>query len=470
MSAAIHSTKHRIRRISTVAGIAAVALAAVAGCESPDDGPPGTVRFPAASPQKSAAERPAPTVDWSEPETLASGPAEMGPWKMNESKFHYLDDPTVRWLPGGDLAVAYVDNQRQNVYFRTFAPDGTPRLDSPVDVSRSPDTFSWLPKVAVSEEGSEIYILWQEIVFSGGSHGGEAFFARSTDGGESFEEPINLSETKDGDGKGRLSREIWHNGSLDVAVGADGDVLAAWTAYEGDLWFSRSTDGGESFSDPVDIAGTTATPARAPDFGVGPDGVVHLAWTVGESDTADIRVATAKEGSSFSEPSIPFETDGHSDGPKIAVARDGTVHLAFGESPEGRFERYAVRYARRSEGEDFEGTPTVVAAPDDGIDSVNFPDLRVDGKGRAHLVWERYPDHDGQPLGIGYAQVDGDGGVTAPVRVPGASDSSLGFNGSLQGMLMQKLDVDESGRIAVVNSRFDEGNASRIRLHLGEQQ
>lgn len=37
--------------------------------------------------------------------------------------------------------------------------------------------------------GEEIAVLWQEFVFSGGSHGGEAFFSRSTDGGRTFSGP-----------------------------------------------------------------------------------------------------------------------------------------------------------------------------------------------------------------------------------------------------------------------------------------
>ncbi len=63
---------------------------------------------------------------------------------------------------------------------------------APVNISRSPRVISWLPRLAVSPtELDEVFILWQEIVFSGGSHGGEIFFARSFDGGASFSEPLN---------------------------------------------------------------------------------------------------------------------------------------------------------------------------------------------------------------------------------------------------------------------------------------
>jgi len=48
--------------------------------------------------------------------------------------------------------------------------------------------------------------------------------------------------------------------------------------------------------------------------------------------------------------------------------------------------------------------------------------------------------------------------------VPGTDDPALGFNGSLQGLLMQKIAVDDSGTVVVANSLFKEHEASRVRL------
>ena len=94
--------------------------------------------------------------------------------------------------------------------------------------------------------GDDVYVLWQEIVFSGGSHGGAIFFARSRDRGATFDAPINLSNSRNGDGKARLTEKIWLNGSLDLARDDDGTLYAAWTEYDGPLWVSRSTDADEN--------------------------------------------------------------------------------------------------------------------------------------------------------------------------------------------------------------------------------
>jgi hypothetical protein len=92
---------------------------------------------------------------------------------------------------------------------------------------------------------------------------------RSIDGGKSFSEPLNLSNSMAGDGKGRLTRERWDNGSLDLAMGPEGNLYAAWTDYEGRLWSSRSSDQA-SFSKPLLIAGGGAEPARGPSLAVDP--------------------------------------------------------------------------------------------------------------------------------------------------------------------------------------------------------
>ena len=139
------------------------------------------------------------------------------------------------------------------------APGAGQRLPEPAHLS-------WLPRMHItSGDASEVSILWQEIVFSSGSHGGEVFFAHSTDGGRTFSDPMNLSKSIAGDGKGRLTPRYWHNGSLELAVGPQGDLYAAWTEYEGTLWVSRSTDRGDTFSEPLRIAGAgDAKPTRGP--------------------------------------------------------------------------------------------------------------------------------------------------------------------------------------------------------------
>lgn len=412
-------------------------------------------------------------LTWHETIEVAAGGGYRGPWRMNESNYDYVDDPTVAIDGQGAVGVAWADQARQDIFFQAYEPDGQTRFEEPVNVSRTPRVFSWLPRMVVtSSDPPEVYILWQEVVFSGGSHGGEIFFARSTDGGATFRAPVNLSNSIAGDGKGRLTPRYWHNGSLDLAMGPEGHLYAAWSEYEGTLWFRRSTDRGARFSAPLRIAGGAgAGPARGPSLAAGAEGAIYLAWTVGEDRAADIRFATSLDrGRSFGAPRVVFESDGHADAPKIAVDGQGTVHLVYAESPAGPFGRYHIRYSRLTEGKRVFEKPWAISGPQsERYESLSFPALSVDGEGNLYVVWEIFPDRRYYPLGLGFTHSRDGGRTFAPASVvPGSADPALGFNGSQQGLLMRKLAVNRAGALALVNSTFKKGETSRVWLYRGQ--
>ena len=411
-----------------------------------------------------------PEITWSERINVASGEAFRGPWRMNESEFLYVDDPSAALRDDATVGVVWADNAAQDIFFRSYTVDGDPELDEATNISRSPDTFSWLPRIVMSEGRSDhVYVLWQEIVFSGGSHGGEILFARSTDGGSSFDDPINLSNTPAGAGKGRLTRDRWSNGSLDLVEGPGGTLYAAWTEYEGALWLSRSVDAGESFSEPKRIAGgDDALPARAPTIAVGGNGRVYLAWTVGENPAADIHLVASDDGESFGEPRRVTESEGHSDAPKLAVDGNGTVHLVYSESPDGPWRNPHVRYARADDGGRFAESEEISAAHTERFAGAGFPSLAVAGDDEVYVLWELFPTHGHRSRGLGLTRSgDGGGSFAEPEIVPGTDNPELGFNGSQQGLLMRKLAVNDDGDVVVVNSTFRQREASHVWLIRG---
>jgi hypothetical protein len=406
---------------------------------------------------------------WADAERIevASGNAHAGPWRMNQSDYDYIDDPTVAITSDQRVGVAWADLARQNIFFQMYDANGEAQFSDPVNVSSHPGIFSWLPRLLIaSGDERRVYVLWQEIVFTGAAHGGEIFFARSTDGGATFSDALNLSNSEAGAGKGRLTRERWDNGSVDLAEGPDGHLYAAWSEYEGRLWVSRSTDGGATFAVPVHVAGDDDRPARAPALAVAGDGTVHLAWTVGQDPAADIHLATSMDGGqSFGEPQIVAPGGGHADAPKIAVDSQGRLHLVYGESHDGPFQHYHIRYARRDAGSDRFSEPRTIAAPHAGVDSVNFPDLAVDAADRLYVVWELYPDRRGYAHGLGFTMSHDAGESFAEAEVvPGSDDPDLGSNANRQGNLTRKLDVNGDGALAVVNSTFDLERSSHVWL------
>lgn len=396
-------------------------------------------------PVRSAPDRNA--IDWLPVQDVASGGGAKGPWRQNDSQYDYVDDGTLAFLPGGGLAVAWVDQRRKEVLLQVLGADGRARA-APVDVSRSPDTFSWMPRIAAGGPDT-LHLLWQEIIFSGGSHGGDILYARSLDGGRSFSQPVNLSRSLGGDGKGRLDRDTWSNGSLDLAVGADGKVFAAWTDYDGALWLARSRDGGRSFTPPQRIAGDDKRPARGPALALGGD-KVWLAWTVGEDPDADIRVSSSlDDGASFSPPVLVGARAARADAPRLAFDRDGRLHLVYMEQA-GK-QPAAIRHVRSDGPELAFGTPRALSTRDE---AAMAPQLAIDAHGRVHVAWE-------SAQGLRYSRDAG-----APVTVPHSGPAAGARQGSQQGMLGKKLAVGD-GMVALVNSSLAQGRGSRVWLMRG---
>lgn len=411
-------------------------------------------------------------IGWRAPLEIARGAGERGAWRQNESRYDFVDDPTVAWSPRGELAVAWVDQRRKDVLLQRYSAEGNALLAAPVDVSRQPDTFSWLPRLAwAPDDAGRLHVLWQEIVFSGGSHGGEIFSAVSRDGGRSFDPSVNLSRSRAGDGKGRLDRDTWHNGSLDLAVAPGGQVFAAWTEYDGRLWIARSGDGGRSFSRPHLVAGDPpARPARAPALAVGADHAVVLAWATGEDHAGDIQVAVSSDGGrNFGAPRPAAVTAGYSDAPKLAFDARGTLHLVHAESRGGPSRPSSIRHLRSSDGGRSFGPASVISAPlPAGTAGAGFPALGIDARGRVVAMWELLRGSaTTAPYGLAMAVAEDGMRFGAPETIPESADPAGGFNGSTQGLLMRKMAVRADGEIAVVNSAVKIGAHSRVWLLRG---
>lgn len=409
-------------------------------------------------------------IQWLGDIEVATGAGQRGPWRQNDSDYDFVDDPAVALAADGSGAVAWVDQARKAVLFQRVAL-GRPGLEAePLDVSRQPGTFSWIPRLAFAPDAPrQLYVLWQEIVFSGGSHGGEMMLARSSDGGRSFAPPLNLSRSPAGDGKGRLTDDRWDNGSYAILAGPGGVVHVAWTAYEGPLWYSRSTDGGASFSAPRQLGGLPRRPARAPSLARAPDGTVYLAWSEGGEPGADIwLVASRDDGARFGTPRAIVAGPAFADAPRLAVDPAGVLHLVFAEREDAAGAAVQVRYTRSANGgRDVEPARVLSTPFPPRRRGAAFPEIGVDGHGNLLVTWEWLTPRG--PRGLGYA-LSQDGGTrfSAAAEVPGSMPPPGAVNGSSQGLLTQKLAMNAAGSVLVANSSLRPGEASRVWLLPGQ--
>jgi hypothetical protein len=135
--------KSRVTTYALVGAITAVAVACSEGCGHGGGSSPPSGAAARSAPRQA----PEPEVTWQPPILVARGDAHEGPWRMNQSEFHYVDDPTVAIATDGTIAIAWVDNRRKDVLFRAYDADGEPLTAAPVEVSRTPEVFSWLPRM-----------------------------------------------------------------------------------------------------------------------------------------------------------------------------------------------------------------------------------------------------------------------------------------------------------------------------------
>ena len=416
-------------------------------------------------------------VAWEQPVEVARGEAWRGPWRMNDSDFRYVDDASVAINDHGEVVVVWADQAEQALFLQRYDHDGRAVFDEPTRIGGEPDTFSWLPRVAIEPEPDDedaftVHLLWQEILFTGGDHGGEILHARSRDGGRTFGDHQNLSRSRDGAGKGRITAHRWDNGSLDLLLGGDGEVVTAWTEYKGPLRVTYSTDEGASFADPVTINPDADVPARAPALAQAPSGRVLLAWSEGDSPYADIRIAASEDlNEGFSAPATALEHPGHADAPSLVVDDDGIVHLAFGAIPANDLEDYRQPHHRRLHVSRADAATLAFASPTrlDADDwPGGFPTLSRDDR-RLYLVWQRYPHPTDRPWGLAFTHAPLESATFGPVEpVPGTVETP--YNGGLQGQLKRRMAVNRHGEIAIAQSRFIPGRHSDILLIRGHFQ
>jgi hypothetical protein len=67
-------------------------------------------------------------VSWIEKTEIASGGGYRGPWRMNESDYDYVDDPTVALNEHGSIAVAWGDQSRKDIFIQIYEEDGKQRF------------------------------------------------------------------------------------------------------------------------------------------------------------------------------------------------------------------------------------------------------------------------------------------------------------------------------------------------------
>jgi hypothetical protein len=180
--------------------------------------------------------------------------------------------------------------------------DGGETFSEPQNISNN-EGFSQYPSIVT--DGSNIFVTWSDDSMERSG----IFFSKSTDGGQTFSAPQNISNP------------LGYSSGPFVAT--DGkNIFVAWFYHvegkEPDIHFTKSTDGGQTFSAPQNLsntAGYSGTPFVATD-----GSNIFLIWIESQEKSRFIHFSKSTDGGqTFSAPQIISNTQGFSDYPSIAT-------------------------------------------------------------------------------------------------------------------------------------------------------
>ena len=163
---------------------------------------------------------------------------------VNLAREDILGIPTIAISEKTNLYIVWMANFTGNYIIRfTHRTDGGNTFSTPVNLTSRNGLLSLYSPIYPSKNG--IYAVWDT---QNGSIYSDVYFANSTDNGNTFSDPINLSKNTD------------RNSYLPYIAASGNNIYAVWTVASDRnhaIFFTKSTDGGYTFSDPVNLSKNT---------------------------------------------------------------------------------------------------------------------------------------------------------------------------------------------------------------------
>lgn len=234
-----------------------------------------------------------------------------------------------------DINVVWEEHLGGNseIYFSRSVDNGV-SWSNPVNISKTSDN-STLPAVTVDKLG-HIYVAWVESIYFRTKAGYSSFiyFSHSTDGGISWIQPLELTET------------VCEKGPA-IATDPSNNIFVAFRvgkcAAEGDVVVMNSGDGGYSWL-PQQYVSTGDGDADHPALGVDSSGNLNLVWQQITSGNYDIYHARSTDtNTTWSQPVNISQNTGSSENPSIAIDSLGNLNVSWDDNTLGAREIFQSR-------------------------------------------------------------------------------------------------------------------------------
>ena len=329
--------------------------------------------------------------------------------------------------------------------FFSRSTDGGATFSAPLNLSNDQGT-STLPQIALDPSGN-INVIWSD-----NSPGYTAvFFSRSIDGGHTFSTPTNISAPSGG---------LLSQMRPGIAVDSSGNISVGWWQNGGNIMFTHSSDGGANFSAPASL-GTGA--AASPSVVVDSAGSVNVLWEAavsGHNPFDAFYTRSTDGGASFS---TPVDVTTISDGAgyeQVAVAPDGSIDIIWMSDCQNTgwftcpaYPSSAVFFAQSKDNGATFSAPANLSNTPTGT-AIGNVRMVVTFSGSVDIVWSA--DNAGQISTFFRGSTDGGASFSAPTQIANgfASQMAADANGNID------VAVDTTNNVQVARSTDGGGSFS----------
>jgi hypothetical protein len=313
--------------------------------------------------------------------------------------------PKILYGDDGTLYVAWIDTRDgdYNIYFSRSEDGGRRWLAPNVRISDTPTgTYGGLGPVAIDEWGT-LYTTWT-IWKKNWRADMHILFAKSSNQGDTWTPDVQVDD-------GTKSSK----GSPVVCVSVNGYIYVVWEdgrPYDdSDIYFARSTDGGETWTDPnIRVNDDPSSYQHCPSMVIDLWGDIYVAYDC-QADGGYSRIYLVKSsdgGESWSRPHIQVDDNRPGDHylPELAVDQGGTIYASWSWRGGDH-----ILFAKSTDGGDTWSRPSIQVdfAPNNYFWN-DFSSIAVDEAGNIYVSWDAYNHEDAEP--DVFFGVSTDGGYT----------------------------------------------------------
>ncbi len=267
--------------------------------------------------------------------------------------------------------------------------DNGKTFSTPIALSSITESFTDL---GIAGYGSNVYAVWDDDTHTPGVP--DIYFAKSNNNGSSFGNPINISNNA---GTSLVPQ---------IVVSAVGNIYITWQddtpnpGSESDVFFSSSTNGGTSFSNPV-IVGTSGGSAQTPKIVTSGKSSVYLVWNDFSGNSDVFFAKSNNNGSLFGSPVNISNNPSTSTLPQLAVSLGGTIYVSWVD--------YAVGNGDIFVSKSTDGGQTFQSAIDISNNPIMATNPRVSVSDNNHIytVWEGDPGSGANDIYFSYSSNNG---------------------------------------------------------------